>query len=109
MNPRRVHELMRQRFPAVMSASRDWLVVADEKGLRFPVLAALIDDHIRTDDVLVEANRKFGDLLPRQAALEFVAAHVGQGEIRLANRDFDGFVVVAQNGVATGWTLGEDR
>ena len=78
-------------------------------GLRLKVLAALIDDHVRADEVLVEANRKVGDLLPRQAALEFVATHVGQGEIRLTNRDFNGFVVVAQNGVATGWTIEESR
>jgi uncharacterized protein len=109
MNPRRVHELMSQRFPAIMGASREWLVVADEKGLRFEVLAALIDDHVRTEEVLVEANRKTGDMLLKQAALEFVAAHVGQGEIRIANRDFNGFVVVAQSGVATGWTADESR
>ena len=109
MNPRRVHELMRQRFPAVMGASREWIVITDEKGLRSNVLAGLIDDHVRTDEVLVEANRKVGDLLPKQAAIEFVAAHVGQGEIRLTNRDFNGFVVIAQNGVATGWTAEESR
>jgi len=107
MNPRRVHELMRQKFPTTMGASREWIVVADEKGLRFAVLAALIDEHVRSDAVLVEVNRKVGDLLPKQASLEFVSAHLGQGEIRLANREFDGFVVVAQNGVATGWTVRE--
>jgi hypothetical protein len=107
MNPRRVHELIRQNFPATMGASREWIVVADEKGLRFEVLGALIDEHVRCDDVLVEVNRKVGDLLPRQATLEFVSSYLGQGEIRLANRDFNGFVVVAQNGVATGWTVGE--
>ena len=95
---------MRQRFPAVMGASRDWTVVSDENGLRFEVLAGLIDDHIRSEEVLVEAHRKVGDLLTKQAALEFIATHVGEGEIRVANRDFSGFVVVAQNGVATGWT-----
>ncbi len=59
--------------------------------------------------MLVEANRKVGDLLPKHAALEFVATHVGQGDIRLTNRDFNGFVVVARNGVATGWTIEENR
>jgi hypothetical protein len=109
MNPRRVHELMRQRFPAVLGVSREWIVITDERGLRFKVFAALIDDHVGADEVLVEANRKVGELLSKQAALEFVATHVGQGEIRLANRDFNGFVVVAQNGVATGWTIEESR
>jgi hypothetical protein len=100
---------MRQRFPVVMGASREWIVIADERGLRFKVLSTLIDDHVRADEVLVEANRKVGDLLPKQAALEFVSTHLGQGEIRLTNRDFNGFVVVAQNGVATGWTIEESR
>jgi hypothetical protein len=95
---------MRQLFPAVMGASREWLVVADEKGLRFGVLAGLIDEHVRSDDVLIEVHRKIGDFLSRQACLDFVAKHIGQGEIRLANRDFTGFVVVAQNGVAAGWS-----
>ena len=90
-----------------MGAFREWIVVADEKGLRCEVLGALIDEHVRSDDVLVEVNRGVGNLLPKQATLEFISAHLGQGEIRLANREFDGFVVVAQNGVATGWTVGE--
>ncbi len=98
---------MRQKFPATMGASREWVVVADENGLRFEVLGALIDEHVRSDDVLVEVKRKVGDFLPKHAILEFVSAHLGQGEIRLANREFDGFVVVAQNGVATGWAVGE--
>jgi len=97
---------MRQRFPSVRGASRDWTVVADEKGLRFEVLAGLIDDHIRSEEVLVEAQRNAGDLLTKNAALEFIATHVGKGEIRVADRDFSGCVVVAQNGVATGWTTG---
>jgi hypothetical protein len=94
---------MRQRFPTVMGGSGEWILVADEKGLRFDVLARLIDDHIRSEEVLVEAHRKVGDLLSRQAAIEFIAAHLGEGAIRVASRDFSGFVVVAQNGVATGW------
>ena len=97
---------MLQNFPATMGASREWIVIADEKGLRFQVLGALIDEHVRSENVLVEVNRKVGDMLPKQATLEFVSAHLGQGEIRLANREFDGFVVVAQNGVATCWTVG---
>jgi hypothetical protein len=104
MNPRRVDELMLQRFPAVTVAAREWIVVADERGLRFEVLGGLIDEHLRADEVLVEVQRKIGDCLPRQAALAFVVTHLGQGEIRLSNRDFDGFVVVARNGVATGWS-----
>jgi len=39
----------------------------------------------------------------RNSAVDFVAKHVGQGEIRITDRQFRGFVVVAANGVATGW------
>lgn len=83
MNPRRVHELMRQHFPEVNVASRDWVVVADEYGLRRGVLEGLIDKYISGADLLVEAARKVGDFLPVAAALDFVAQHVGQGDIRL--------------------------
>lgn len=43
MDPRRVHELMRQHFPEVNAASRAWAVVADDYGLRRGVLESLID------------------------------------------------------------------
>ena len=103
MNPRRVHELMRQHFPEVDAASRDWVVVADGDGLRRGVLQDLINEYISGADLLVEACRKVGDCLPTSAALDFVAKHAGQGDIRLANRDFTGYVVVLANGVASGW------
>ena len=100
---------MRERFPEVKAASRTWVVVADERGLRHDVLAELVERHIPAGDLLVELHRKIGDFLPRPSALAFVAAHVGQGEIRLADREFNGFVVVAANGVATGWSATDGR
>ncbi len=103
MNPRRVHELMRQHFPEVKAASRDWVVVADDNGLRRSVLEGLIDEYISRADLLVEAGRKVGDFLPASAAIDFVAKHAGQVDIRLADRDFTGYVVVLANGVAAGW------
>jgi hypothetical protein len=109
MNPRRVHDLMSQKFPEVRAASRDWVVVTDDNGLRRGALQALIEQYIRGTDVLVEASRKVGDFVPALAAVDFVAQHIGQGEIRLADREFTGFVVVAVNGVATGWSAQPSR
>jgi hypothetical protein len=104
MNPRRVHELMQKHFPEVQSASREWVIAADEHGLRSSVLGALLERYVPASDLLIEVHRKIGDFLPMQAAVAFVAEHLGQGEIRVADREFTGFVVVAVNGVATGWS-----
>ena len=104
MNPRRVHELMRQHFPEVKAASRDWIVVADEHGLRTGVVREMINEYIPAESVLVEVARKLGDFLTVDAALEFLSKHVGQAEIRVTDREFTGFLVIAVNGVATGWT-----
>ena len=104
MNPRRVHELMRQHFPDVEAAACTWVVVADDLGLRAGVLNDLLETHVPVGDLLVEVQRKIGDFLPRQETELFVARYLGQGDIRISNREFTGFVVVAANGVATGWS-----
>jgi hypothetical protein len=62
MNPRRVHELMRHHFPEVKRGSFEWIVAADENGLRFDVLGSLVDKYIPAGDLLVEVQRKVGDL-----------------------------------------------
>ncbi len=104
MNPRRAHELMGKHFPEVHPASRSWIVAADERGLRAIVLAELLDQHIPPGDLLVEVHRKEGGCLPRQHVVAYVAEHLGKGDIRISDREFGGFVVVAANGVATGWS-----
>jgi hypothetical protein len=104
MNPRRVHELMRQKFPEVRAIDRDWVVAADESGLRREVVRGLIAKYIVADELLVEVHRRVGDFLSVEAAIDLVAEHVGQGEIRISDREFTGYVVVAVNGVAAGWT-----
>lgn len=105
MNPRRVHDLMRQYFPDVDAAARHWAVVADEQGLRSVVFDELLAAHVAGTDLLVEAHRKVGVVLAREEAKEFVAKHLGQGDIRISNRDFTGFVVIAASGVAAGWSV----
>lgn len=105
MNPRRVHELMRLHFPAVSAQSRDWKNVTEASGVREAEVRRLMDQYIQADDVLVEVHRRIGSYLPKADAVSFIAQHIGQGEIRVADRDFTGFVVVAVNGVATGWSV----
>jgi hypothetical protein len=104
MNPRRVHELMREHFPSVEHASRQWSLVQNERGPNIPAIAALLGEHIATSEVIVEVHRKLGALLPTAEAAAYIGAHIGQGEIRVANREFSRFVVVGVNGVATGWS-----
>lgn len=88
MNPRRVHELMHQHFPEVRAGTRDWVVAADENGLRHGVVSDLVAKYIPADELLVEVHRRVGDFLPIEAAVDFVAKHVGQGEIRISDREF---------------------
>src|ERR1700739_1372766 len=103
MNPRRVHELMEKNFPPVEAVAREWKNLVDAKIIRKDDLADLIDKFIPAEQILVEVNRFVGDYLPRVLAIEFIAEHVGKGNIRLADRRFKGFVYVASSGVATGW------
>lgn len=103
MNARRIHKLMRKRFPPVLHVERDWTLVQDERGTRVRAIADLIAAHIMSAEAVVEVNRKVGALLPLADVPAYIAAHIGQGEIRVADRAFTGYVVVAQNGVAAGW------
>ncbi|MFC5479727.1 hypothetical protein [Massilia suwonensis] len=104
MNPRTIHSLMAS-FPAVDAHARSWVNVLERDGtLRTEALGHLLDTYIAATTVLVWVNRKCGAMLPKNQAITFIAEHVGQGEIKVADREFQGFVVVAMNGAATGWT-----
>lgn len=97
-------------FPRVDAVSHDWVNLVESDGaVRTAELARLIDTHIPAPDLLVWVSRKIGDYLPKEEAIRFIAAHVGQGQIRIADRQFSGFVVVAGNGVGTGWQAAAKR
>ncbi|MEX6622402.1 hypothetical protein AB6Q13_09360 [Ralstonia solanacearum] len=104
MNPRRVHELMRKHFPVSGEATWVWVNVADQDGLREEQLLKLLDEYIPSELLLVEAHRKVAAFLPRASVTQFVSEHLGTGNIRICDRAFRGFVVVAANGVAAGWS-----
>jgi len=103
MNPRRVHDLMREHFPAFDAASVEWTNIVERAGPNIELLAALLAKHITAPEVLVEVHRKLGTRLPREEAAGFISAHIGEGQIRVADRGFTSFLVIAQNGVVTGW------
>lgn len=103
MNARRVHELMRQNFPPTDAASREWIHVVGPEGIREPELMCLLDRFVPAECVLVEVHRKLGNYVTKREAIKYATAHWGEGEIHIADRDFRGFVVIGQNGVATGW------
>jgi hypothetical protein len=96
---------MKENFPKVDAVARTWVNLLERNGaVRTEALSALLDKHIRADDLLVEVHRKLGDYLGKKQALKFVEEHIGQDEIRITDRSFQGFVVIAVNGAATGWS-----
>ena len=103
MNPRRVHDLMRDRFPSFDSAKVEWTNVVERSGPNLPLIKQLLERHISAPEVLVEVHRRIGTQLPREEAAHYISEHVGQGRIRAADREFTSFFVVELNGVAAGW------
>jgi hypothetical protein len=103
MNPRRVHQLMRERFPAFSAVDHEWVNMHDGKAPRIPELAEFLTRSIEAPEVVVEVHRKLGTVLPIGEAAAFIGSHIGEGQIRIADRNFTSFVVVAVNGVATSW------
>jgi hypothetical protein len=106
MNPRRVHKLMKEHFPPVDAVAHTWINLLERGGtMRTEALAALIDAHNGASELVIEVHRKLGDFLDKANAIKFIGEHIGQGQIRITDRSFQGFVVVAVNGAATGWSL----
>ena len=103
MNARRVHELMRENFPELDLAAHDWINVADSSGLDQTRFQGMLNHWITADEVLIEVHRKLGVLLAKSAAAAFAGEHLGKGHMKIADRDFSSFVVLASNGVAAGW------
>jgi uncharacterized protein len=103
LSPRRIHELFRQRFPSIDSASLEWRNVAERSGLDAERFAKLLDECVVSAEVLVHVHRRVGARLPREAVVSYVTDHLGQGEIRIADREFNEFIIVAVNGAACGW------
>jgi hypothetical protein len=103
MNVRRIHELMRLHFPPVDLATLEWINVGELDGLNVERFDRLLVELGLPEEVLVEVQRKVGAVLPRVEVAAYVQEHLGHGRIQIADHDFSAFVVVAVNGVASGW------
>ena len=108
MNPRRVHHLIRTHFASAGSANVNWHNLVDENGLlindrvQAVVLGHFLEQGI--EEVLIEARRKTGCLVPVTDVIPYLRGQVGRGSsIRLANREFTVFGEVAMNGVGRSW------
>ena len=106
---------MLDRFPAFDAVDFEWKNMHDGKAPRLKELSELLVRYIEAPEVLVEVHRKLGALLPVNEAVAFIGNHIGEGQIRVADRQFTSFLVVALNGMAAGWrmtdngSLGTDR
>lgn len=105
MNPRRVHQLMLDRFLAFNAVDFDWENMHDGRAPRLVELSEMPVRYIKSSEVLVEVHRKLGAFLPIDEAVTFIGSHIGEGQIRVADRQFTSFIVVALNGVAAGWRM----
>lgn len=107
MNKRRVHELMRAHFPSSAPAQQAWTNIADVQGRLLAeqayvtVAQPFVDRGV--EEVLVQVHRKVGGRMPLAQLMAYVAEHLAQGHIRIADRAFSVLCVVAANGVATSW------
>ena len=102
MNAWRINTLMNEHFPVFEVVQQDWINVQAKDGLATPALSEIIQKYITADELLISLNRKTGARLPTQEGIAYIAAHFGKGQIRISNRDFTQFVLVASNCVATG-------
>lgn len=109
MNTRRVHELMRAHFPATGTERLEWTNLVDERGLliedraKVVLLSQFVERNVV--EVLVEVHRKLGGRLPVKDVVPYLQHHVGQGDIRISDREFSMFAVLARNGVGVSWQV----
>jgi hypothetical protein len=95
---------MREHFPEFDAAKVEWTNIVEREGPNTQLLESVLVRHISAPDVLVEVHRKLGALVSLREAAGYISAHIGEGQIRVADREFTSFVVVAKNGVVTGWS-----
>lgn len=93
---------MNEHFPAFEAVQQSWINVQASDGSATEALAEILGKYITTDELLISINRKVGARLPTEDGIAYIATHMGKGQIRVSNRDFTQFVLVASNGVATG-------
>ena len=98
MNAWKINTLMNQHFPKCDFSE---LALVNVEG-KSDVLEAILKSNISSDDFLISINRKVGARLSLKDAVNFIQASMGQGQVRVSNREFTQFVVIASNCTAAG-------
>jgi len=109
MNPRRVHELMLQHFPKYDASTLEWSNLLGRDGVRVEALMNQLESLFGNAPIVIEVHRRLGTVLQAGEAATYVAAHIGEGDIRIADREFTTFCVVARNGVSACWAVSANR
>lgn len=66
------------------------------------VLEAILKSNISSNDLLISVNRKVGARLSLKEAVNFIQSSMGKGEMRVSDREFTQFVIIAPNCTASG-------
>lgn len=107
MNARRIHARMREEFPKVDLAQLDWTNVVDATGRlqREEALRTVVHqfESRGVQEVLVEIHRRLGATVAVPDLINYLSEHHGKGAVRMADRTFSVFAILAINGVATSW------
>jgi hypothetical protein len=94
---------MHRHFPSIDAVSRDWKHLIVGETLSERAALDLMNESIASDEVLVHVHRHLGASCTKAEAVKLIAQYWGHSDIKVADRNFLGFVVIAQNGVGTGW------
>ena len=107
MDPLEVYERVAIEFPAVWPEDHSWVNVHDGQVVRVEDLKSLLAANIRGHHavVVVRSEPGIGAELPIDDVVSFIAPHVLQAEILVADPAFESFAAVLINGVASGWNV----
>jgi len=98
---------MRSHFATTDAAKSEWTNLVDEHGLLMEVRAqAVLLEPFKErgiEEVLIEVQRKAGDMLLVDEVIPYLRGKVGRSNIRIANREFTVFAEVPINGVGRTW------
>jgi hypothetical protein len=88
-------------------AKCEWTHIMRDGAVRRELLQQFLRT-IETTDFLIRVRRKRGDFLPLADAMDFVCESICKGFIRITDRQFQRFVIVASNGVAATWPISSE-
>lgn len=98
---------MQSEFPKAAPVHQVWLNIADTQGrlLEEQAQAIVVQPFLSRgiEEVLVQVRRKICGRIPTTQLMSYVALHLAEGHIRIADRAFSVFAVVDTNGAATRW------